>query len=115
MATKQHNRLVIALAAVIAIAILFLQWRNNHRRASIESRVYKVANGWGYDILVNDTIVIHQASIPVLPDQKPFATSEQADRAARTVITKLKDGRPPTLTTFDLEKILPVHEMENGP
>lgn len=73
-----------------------------------------MVNGWGYDILVDDKVLIRQESIPVLPAQQAFATRSQAERTAQLVIQKLQAGQPPALSTFDLEKVLPQSVLQNG-
>src|SRR3954462_3264996 len=113
MATKKHNIIVIGICAIIAIAISFIQWRNRDQLYA-ESIVYKVMNGWGYDILVNDHVLIHQESIPVLPTQHPFETKEEARAIANLVVKKINAGQPPILTPADIETTLHIHKLENG-
>jgi hypothetical protein len=80
----------------------------------IESRVYGINGGWGYEILVNKRLFIRQESVPVVQTLHPFATKEEAEQVARLVIEKLKSGHEPTLSKFDLEQILPAYEANNG-
>jgi hypothetical protein len=112
MTTKKHNIIVIGCCAVIAIGISLYQWRN-HDPQQVESRVYRVMNGWGYDILVNDALFIRQESIPVIKDHQPFQTEEAAKQAAQLVVHKLKLGHSPALTKSDLDKI-PGVQTKNG-
>lgn len=113
METKKHNILVLGIAAAITLGISYVQWKK-HYTQQIESKVYKVVNGWGYDILVDNKLLIRQESVPVIQTQRTFETKLQAEKTARLVIEKLKAGQPPVLTKFDLEKILPAYDMENG-
>jgi hypothetical protein len=113
METKQHNILVITIAAMISAVVCFatVKYKNaNH----FDSRVFKVVNGWGYDILVNNELFIHQESIPVWKNNQPFSNKEEAEQSAKLVIHKLKKGEPPGLTKFDLEKIIRVHDSETS-
>lgn len=113
MATKRQNVLVIGLSAIIALAIILTR-RQCSRPHRITSEVHKVVNGWGYDILVDNKLLIRQESIPVIAAQRPFATKDQAEKTARLVIQKLEAGQSPSLTKFDLETILPVYVLENA-
>jgi hypothetical protein len=113
MTIKKHNIIVIGCSALIAIIISLFQWQSNDPE-HIESRVYKVNNGWGYDILVDERLFIRQESIPAIKAGQTFATKEQAEQTAQLVINKMKSGQPPALTKFDLEQIVRVNEMENG-
>lgn len=113
MTIKKHNIIVIGCSAIIAVIISFVQWHKEDKQ-QIESRVHRVKDGWGYDILVDGRLFIRQESIPVIKAGQTFPTEEQAKQAAKLVINKLKTGQPPALTKFDLEKIIQAHEMENG-
>jgi hypothetical protein len=113
MTIKKHNIIVIGCSAILAIIISFTQWHKDDKK-QIESRVYRVKDGWGYDILVDERLFIRQESIPVIEAGKTFPTEMQAKQTAELVINKLKTGQPPALTKFDLEKIIQAHELENG-
>ncbi|MES1218671.1 MAG: DUF4907 domain-containing protein [Bacteroidota bacterium] len=112
METKKQNAIIIG-AAVIISACIWIFTTKSQDPQHIKSRVFKVTNGWGYDVLVNDTIVIHQESVPVLQHKLVFEQKEQAEKTAQLVVKKLKSGSPPTLTKFDLEKILGPDETSN--
>ena len=111
--TNQRNIIIIGISVVISAGIWIATVKNQNPKR-FESKVFKVVNGWGYDILVNDTIVIHQESIPVLQGRQAFVEKEQAEKTAYLVISKMKNGIPPTLTKFDLEKILRDDETKHG-
>jgi hypothetical protein len=113
METKTQNIIIITASVIISAAIWIITMKN-HPQQHFESRVFKVVNGWGYDILVNDSIVIHQESVPAIQTQQAFAKKDQAEKTARLVIQKLKDGQHPTLTKFDLEKILRPDETNDN-
>jgi len=113
METKKHNTIILSSAILIAVVMavgIIKSKASNH----FNSRVFKMVNGWGYDILVNDTIIIHQESVPVLQNQQPFEKSDEAIQAAQLIIAKLKKGEPPSLTKFDLEKIIRVRDSETS-
>lgn len=112
METKTQNILIIGVAVIISAGI-WIVTAKSHNPQHFESRVFKVMNGWGYDVLVNDTVIIHQESVPVLQKQQAFSQKDQAEKTAKLVIQKLKSGTLPTLTKFDLEKILGPDETNN--
>jgi hypothetical protein len=64
------------------------------------------ASTYGYEILVNNKLLIRQQSIPGLPGNKGFATKADAAKTARLVIKKLQQGvMPPTITTRELDSM----------
>jgi hypothetical protein len=61
--------------------------------------------GYGYDILVRDTVVIHQPHIPVFNENLGFPTEASARQVAELVISKMKNKEsPPSVTREELIK-----------
>jgi hypothetical protein len=61
---------------------------------------------WGYDILVNNKLTIHQPSVPAMPGNEGFKTKEGAEKVARLVIKKMKKGEmPPSVDAEELKKL----------
>ncbi len=72
----------------------------------ITSRVFESElGGYGYDILVNDTVFIHQPNIPAINDNVGFPTEAGARQIADLVITKIRNHEmPPSVTREELVK-----------
>lgn len=72
----------------------------------ITSRIFESElGGYGYDILVNDTVFIHQPHIPALNDYVGFPTEDKARQIADLVITKIRNHElPPSVTYEELVK-----------
>jgi hypothetical protein len=57
-----------------------------------------------YDIYSDGRLLIHQPSVPGLPGNEGFATAADAEKVARLVIQKLKNGEmPPTVTIEEMK------------
>ncbi|OQP54357.1 hypothetical protein A4H97_23025 [Niastella yeongjuensis] len=56
---------------------------------------FKTEHGWGYDILVNDRIVIHQPMLPGKAGFNGFTTEQEAGTYAQNVIESIKSGTHP--------------------
>ena len=78
---------------------------NPSGNSNIRTSTYKADNGWGYDIYVDDELLIHQPDIPALVGNRGFATEADAKRVAEFVAGKLKNGLPPSLTTEELKGV----------
>src|SRR5688572_29812391 len=104
MTKKKHNTLVIT-GAVIVSALIWAISLNINKRQWISYRTFEAANGWGYEILVNEQIIIHQDRVPAIGNRKGFANAAQATAAAGMVIKKMQHGKPPSLTATDLQTI----------
>lgn len=65
-----------------------------------------IKNTWGYNILVDNRLTIHQPSIPSLPGNDGFKTKESAEKVAKLVIEKMKKGEmPPSIDEKELKKL----------
>jgi hypothetical protein len=64
------------------------------------------SNTWGYDIFVDERLMIHQTSVPGLPGNEGFKTKEQAKTVAGLVIAKIQNGEmPPSVTKEEMLKL----------
>ena len=99
---------IIAIAVIISVLIFFFvrytkKESNPHYKFSYTT--FLKQSGWGYEVLVDDTVRIHQDFVPALPTEKGFNKKEYAEKAATLVIQKLQHNQLPTLTTTDLRQI----------
>ena len=61
---------------------------------------------YGYDVLADDRLMIHQKSIPAMPGNEGFKTKTDASKVAQLVISKIKKGEmPPTVTIEEMKKL----------
>jgi hypothetical protein len=80
---------------------------DEHRAAALTYRIIDAPNGtYGYDILSNGRLFVHQTNVPGLPGNEGCRTREQAEQLAALVITKVQKGEmPPTVTTEELKEL----------
>jgi hypothetical protein len=102
LTTIKHSSIVLAISIAIAVAIPLFYLAHQKK---IDYKTFHTTNGWGYDILVNKKLLIHQECIPVMPDKKGFATEESAKAVARMVVRKLKNNQQPTVTYDELTQM----------
>jgi hypothetical protein len=62
--------------------------------------------GWGYNILYNHKLIIHQPNIPSVSGQVSFRDKKSARRTGNLVARKLKNHQSPGITRNDLESII---------
>lgn len=106
---KTNNFIVIGIAVAISATIWIVQLnKQNARKERIAAKVFQGHNGWGYDILVNNTLFIHQESVPARHGKAGFPEKKQAEQTARLIINKMERGELPAVTTFELEQIIPL-------
>ena len=65
-----------------------------------------INNTWGYDILVDKRISIHQTTPPGMPGNEGFKTKAGAESVAKLVISKMQKGEmPPSITVDEMKKL----------
>jgi hypothetical protein len=63
-------------------------------------------NTFGYDVLVQGRLMIHQTSIPGMSGNNGFKTKEDAAKVAEIVMKKISNGEmPPTVDEDELKEL----------
>jgi hypothetical protein len=84
---------------------------NPYEKSEITVEVFKVdslensgSTGWGYDILINGQLYIHQPNIPAVMGNNGFSSEEKAREAGELIISKIRNNvLPPSVTVEELE------------
>lgn len=81
------------------------QLNSQYKDASITFEFIKAdSNTWGYRILIEGSPVIIQPNKPGLPGNEGFKTQQLAEKVAKLVISKIRNGEmPPTVTIDELK------------
>ncbi len=61
---------------------------------------------WGYEILIDKKVYIHQEFIPALEGEQPFRSKKEALKVGRAVLKKMTTQNTPTLTREEVLEIL---------
>lgn len=62
--------------------------------------------GYGYDIITNGRVIIHQPQIPIVSGNVGFVSIDEAKTTAQLVIDKIKNHQfPPRLSEQDLKNL----------
>ena len=62
--------------------------------------------GFGYNVLVDGKIFVHQPSIPSIPGNQTFSSKEKAELVANLVMLKLKNNiMPPSVSKNELDSL----------
>jgi hypothetical protein len=57
---------------------------------TIRDSIFLSIKGYGYDIIVNDSVIIHQPNIPGIESSSGFGSEEDARKIARLAISKIQ-------------------------
>lgn len=109
--TKPGVKTILLISVLIAGCMWWLLPRKTAQPV-FTSSVFATDKGWGYDIRVNDSLLIHQDVIPALPVNSGFANKEQAEAAASLVVSKLRKKEYPALSADEVKQLMtaPGHE-----
>ena len=93
----------------IALFVLNFSCNNSNKKIKglhkLEIFPIQISGGWGYNILLDDKIYIHQEFIPSIEGIKAFASKEDALKTANVVVQKLVKGEVPAITKKDLDSL----------
>ena len=73
---------------------------------NVETTVFQVEEGWGYDIYIDEERYIHQPTIPVIQGIKAFENETDAKKVAELVAGKIRmNNLPPTVSYEELDSL----------
>jgi hypothetical protein len=98
--------------SVMLVAIGFLVWfgirrRNQSRKGQmfIELKAIQTPKGWGYDILADGRIFIHQNIIPAVPGEYGFRTKEDALAVGQKVYQRVLANQIPMVSIEEIKAL----------
>ncbi|MBX2924331.1 MAG: DUF4907 domain-containing protein [Chitinophagaceae bacterium] len=102
--SKRKFIAIILLLAVAAAGSMHLwQYYIGQEKLPVEVRPFKVKSGWGYDIIVDEKMYIHQETIPSIPGNQVFQSKEDAIKTGNLAMKKLvATGRLPSLSKNEI-------------
>jgi len=96
---------------ILFIAVLIIGFSiksnktNDHKMLKVEAVSIHIDRGWGYNILVDHKIYIHQEFIPAIEGKRAFRSKEDAMKTSEMAIKKLITGKTPFLTKEELDSL----------
>lgn len=86
---------------------------NPYVKSKVEAIVFsndttadKNLGGFGYNILIDGKMYVHQPHIPAVAGNRGFANAEAANKAATLVAYKIKNNlMPPSITEEELDSV----------
>lgn len=95
--------------ALLGFAILlFIVRKVIPQNENIQVKTFQTASGWGYDIIKDDKIYIHQEIIPAVEGFKSFSSKKEAEKVGNLVLQKIKNkegGGLPQVTVEEIDSL----------
>lgn len=106
------SKIKTGLAILLLAAGSMYAWHyyHQHEMLKVEVKPFKTGNGWGYDIVVDKEIFIHQLTIPAIAGNRSFSSQQDAVKTGNLVVKKLLAGKFPSLTSEEI-MLLGVHPV----
>lgn len=81
---------------------------------SIRYVIFQAGGGYGYDVFVHDSKIIHQPSMPAMQGNQPFESEYHAKKTAELVLSKMRNGQfPPSITRKEMDNLLAIKPPAN--
>jgi hypothetical protein len=81
---------------------LLKEQENPYAKAELTTRIIPSANNsFGYDILLDRKLLVHQPNIPGLPGNEGFTTQERAQTVADIVVRKIRNNEMPPMVSME--------------
>ncbi|MFA6274470.1 MAG: DUF4907 domain-containing protein [Candidatus Paceibacterota bacterium] len=110
--------IIIVLIIIIAVILFFVSKPkvsgvvqeqkevSPYLNSKIEIKTFQTGIEWGYDILIDENIYVHQPTIPAIGGNKGFKTEQDAQKTAELVVNKIrKNILPPSITPEELKNL----------
>jgi len=99
---RGYTRWLAPVVLILIVAAIFVGYRSQSKRNSdevfVEVKAIQANSGWGYNILTDGKIYIHQEFIPAIPGKHAFRTEADALKVGRKVISKMSLKQMPNVT-----------------
>jgi len=101
---------VVILFLVSLIVFLISRYYNHQKEAGnvshLKAQTFQTSYGWGYDVMINDSVFIHQEFIPGVPGKQGFKTELQALSVGNLVVKKMNERKGfPTVNPKELDSL----------
>ena len=103
---KVTTFLTISLIAVACVVFFTKKSNKENDLLPVTLKAVQTSNGWGYEILVDGKVYIHQENIPAINGNKSFRSKSDALFVGNKAIKKLVEGKGklPVITVEELKQ-----------
>ena len=97
--------LLFAFSVLLFVYTRYIRKPNRSDWVQLTYTTYHTPLGWGYDVLVNDSLFIHQQQMPAVEGNRGFSSQKEAEKVAELVIARMKRKELPTILLRDLDSL----------
>src|ERR1700730_7793939 len=104
---KYYKFLFPVLLLLIGIPTIhyFKNKKKDRENVFVQVKPIQTSYGWGYNILTDGKIYIHQEFVPALPGKQSFKSKDEALKVGHKVLSKISANQLPTITVEELKQM----------
>ncbi len=100
----------IVILFIVSLSVFLFSKCSEDKKAikghTVKAQSFQTPSGWGYDVLINDSILIHQDNIPGRPGNQGFKTEEQALSVGNLIVNKIENKKGiPSVNPRELDSL----------
>jgi hypothetical protein len=102
--------LLYGLIIIAAGALFYVGYRKQTRwkkeHVLVQLRPIQTSKGWGYDILTDGRVFLHQTAIPAISGDSGFRTKEDALAVGQKIVDRIMAGKMPMVTAKEVQEMV---------
>lgn len=106
MTNKTYIPILFCSALVAVVVSVWIARSAPDPGNRVKPELLHTEKGWGYDILVDGKVVVHQPVMPAHGGGLGFGNRTQALHAAQLVISRMGDNQFPGLSQQEVDSII---------
>ncbi|WP_051941856.1 DUF4907 domain-containing protein [Maribacter forsetii] len=105
MSSTIKYSIIIVLLLALGLGYSIYNQITTDNNQQFHGQVVNLNDGFGYQIMSGEKIVILQEYIPGFSGKQKFVSEEDAQKTVNLVLSKLEDGKSPVLLPSDLAEL----------
>lgn len=113
---NKNKKIILVVCILVLLGVVFYVFTNTESESlpevspyvnsNIETQTFEVNSEWGYNILIDGNIYVHQPNIPAVSGGYGFKTEQDAQKVAELVVNKIRNNMlPPTVSVEELQSL----------
>lgn len=104
MMSMINKKILTGLALLLMLVGIGIVFNNRDHHYTVD--VINSEQGWGYNILFDNKLIIHQPYMPAGSGQVAFGDKYSARKTGGLVVKKLQNNQSPSITRDELNSII---------
>lgn len=93
---------LVCIALLLSVILSIRAGEENDAERAVQLQTFFSGDGWGYDILIDGKVFIHQPTVPAIDTVMPFPDEESARRIGMLVMERLADKKDISVSLSDI-------------